>query len=95
MADTARLFGILDDLIDRWCERRALQPLALILAGYPPAPELTDGWATLYATVRNLKGLAPDALSDEERTAVSEAHALIYQELKESPAGLGIITAAG
>ena len=95
MSDTARLFDILDDLIDRWCERRALRPLAVMLAGYPPAPMLTDGWASLYATVRNLKGFAPDTLPDEERAAVSEAHALIYQVLKDSPAGLGIIAAAG
>lgn len=94
MADPARLFQILDHLIDGWCERRALRPLAVVLAGYPPAPALTDEWAALYATVRNLKGVAPDVLTDAERAAVAEAHALIYQILKATPAGAGIIKAA-
>jgi hypothetical protein len=95
MADAARLFELLDRLIDRWCERRALGPLRVMLAGYPPAPVHTDQWAALYASIRNLRGLAPDALPPEERAAVSEAHALIYQLLKASPAGAGIVEAAG
>jgi hypothetical protein len=35
MSHTACLFKLLDQLIDRWCERRALRPLAVVLAGYP------------------------------------------------------------
>jgi hypothetical protein len=95
MSDTARLFRLLDDLIDRWCERRALRPLAVTLAVYPPAPALTDEWADIYATVRNLKGLASDEILDGERAAVAEAHALIYRILKASPGGADIIKAAG
>jgi hypothetical protein len=91
----ARLFGLLDGLIDRWCERRALKPLRLVLAGYPPAPALTDEWADLYAAIRNLKGLPADALTPEERAGVAEAHALIHHILKATRAGADIIRAAG
>jgi hypothetical protein len=95
MADSARLFAILDQLIDGWCERRALQPLRVVLAGYPLVTGLTDEWATLYATIRELKGLAPGVLRPEESAAVAEAHALIYQLLKGSPDSVGILEAAG
>ena len=95
MVDPARLFEILDQLIDRWCERRALQPLRVLLGAYPPAPLHTDQWATLYAAVRQLKGLAPATLLGDEGAAVAEAHALIYQLLRASPAGTGILEAAG
>ena len=95
MIETARLFQILDELIDRWCERRALEPLRVVLEGYPPAPFVSDGWATLYASIRSLKGLRPGTLQAEEAAAVAEAHALIYQILKSSDAGGGILEAAG
>ena len=42
--DTEELFPLLDQLIDGWCERRALRELRLILAGYPMPNMLTDGW---------------------------------------------------
>jgi hypothetical protein len=67
----------------------------VLLAAYPPAPLHTDQWATLYTAVRNLKGLPPDALPADESAAVAEAHALVYQLLKASPAGTGILEAAG
>ena len=91
MADSSRLFQILDELVDRWCERRALGPLRVVLAGYPLVSGLSDEWATLYATIRNLKGLAPDQLLPEERVLIGEAHALIYQLLQASSAGVGIL----
>ena len=95
MTETARLFQILDDLIDRWCERRALEPLRVVLEAYPPAPFVSDGWATLYASIRNLKGLRPGTLQAEEAAAMAEAHALIYQVLRSSDAGIGILEEAG
>jgi hypothetical protein len=94
-SDNARLFRLLDDLIDRWCERRALHPLRLVLAGYPPAPALTDEWAELYAALRNLTRLPVDGLTSEERAGVADAHALIHRILKATRAGADIIRAAG
>jgi hypothetical protein len=94
LADRERLFEILDLLIDRWCERRALLPLGVVLAGYPPVPRLTDEWALLYQTIRNLKGLPWEAVPAAERAEISEAHALIYQLLKASEAGAQILKTA-
>ena len=95
MDNSAQLFRVLDELVDRWCERRALRPLQILLPAYPPAPLHTDQWATLYATVRRLKGLAAGELLDQEAAAVAEAHALLYQHLKQTDAGAGILAAAG
>lgn len=95
MAESAQLFELLDRLIDGWCERRAIRPLQVLLAGYPPVPSLTDGWATLYATIRSLRGVAPDGLLPGESAAIAEAHALIYQLLKETEAGAQILERAG
>ena len=94
-ADPARLFAVLDGLVDRWCERRALPPLAVLLPAYQPAPLLTDQWAALYVAIRNLKGLAPDALTPEEGAAVAEAHALVWQLLKGTAAGRQVLDTAG
>ena len=94
-ASPTRLFAILDGLLDGWCERRALRPLAVLLPAYPPAPLHSDQWATLFAAIRDLKGVASDALTSEEGAAVAEAHALIWQLLKESPAGRQILKPAG
>jgi len=92
--DPTRLFALLDGLIDRWCERRALGPLRALLAVYPPPPAHTDQWAALYAAVHALRrSLAP--LPAEEGAAVAEAHAVLYHHLKQTAAGRGIIEPAG
>ena len=91
---SARLFGLLDHLIDRWCERRALRPLGLILPAYPPAPIHTDQWATLYAAIRGLKGLGADQLLADESAAVAELHAAVYQLMKQTAAGRSILDEA-
>ena len=93
--DRPHVFGLLDRLIDRWCARRALEPLRVILSAYPPAPFHTDEWATLYAAVFSLKGIAPDRLPEEDRADIAETHAAIYQLLQESEAGRQVIEARG
>ena len=94
-ANPTRLFAVLDDLVDRWCERRALRPLAVLLPAYPPAPLHADQWGALFAAIRSLKGLAPEVLTAEEGAAVAEAHALARQVLKRTAAGRQIVDAAG
>jgi hypothetical protein len=95
VAESAQLFELLDRLIDGWCERRAIRPLQVLLGGYPPVPSLTDGWAALYATIRHLKGVAPDDLLPGESAAIAEANALIYHLLKDTEAGAQILERAG
>lgn len=82
MDDQQRLVQILDVLIDGWCERRALHPLGALLQGYPSLLQLTDDWVSLYRALRNVRGSAPDVLTDTELALVSEALALTWQALK-------------
>ncbi|AHG92844.1 hypothetical protein J421_5309 (plasmid) [Gemmatirosa kalamazoonensis] len=78
----SRLAELLGALVDGWCARRALEPLAVLLPAYLAFSGLTDAWLDLAQAVDDLRGLGPDALTDEERAVVSEARALIHQALK-------------
>lgn len=57
-----RLFALLDDLVNRWCDQRALGPLAIILRAYPMVAQLSDNWFDLRDALRTLRGgrLPPD-----------------------------------
>jgi hypothetical protein len=43
-------------LIDGWCERRALGPLAVLLPAYTSNNGLTDGWTDVMEALRTLRG---------------------------------------
>ncbi len=77
-----RLAEILRALVEGWCERRALRPLATLLPAYLGFNGLSDGWYDLWKAVNNVRGLGPDVLTDAEQAAVAEARALIYQSFK-------------
>jgi hypothetical protein len=79
-----RASELLVELIDGWCERRALAPLALLLPAYTSYNGLTDGTAELYHAVNNLRGLGPGVLSDSELDRIAQLHSLIWQTLKSS-----------
>jgi hypothetical protein len=66
IATTANLRGVIDRLVDRWCERRNLTALRLILAAWPSPLKLTDDWAELRIALRNVLALARGNLSPEE-----------------------------
>ena len=78
----SRLSQILRTLVDAWCDRRALEPLAALLPGYLSFNGLTDGWQALWEAINNARGSRPDALTDEERAALAEARSIVYQSLK-------------
>ncbi|MFL5574905.1 MAG: hypothetical protein ACJ79S_02905 [Gemmatimonadaceae bacterium] len=78
----SRLAELLRALVEGWCERRALEPLAVLLPAYLAFNGLTDGWHDLWQAVNSVRGLSPEALTDEERAAVAEARAIIYQSFK-------------
>jgi hypothetical protein len=63
----------LDSLIDRWCARRALAPLRLLLPVYPLVNGLSDEWHDLRRALQNLRGLAPETLASDERRDVQAA----------------------
>ena len=60
------LFKTLDGLINGWCERRALRPLAYLLPDYPGVCAHTDQQFQLLEALRNLKRLCLDHLTPQE-----------------------------
>jgi len=70
--DRSELFPALDGLIDRWCERRALPPLRLILVAYPVANPLADSLTDLHEVLALLEVLK-DEITPEEREIVAYA----------------------
>jgi hypothetical protein len=82
--DTKAFFSKIDKLIDGWCERRCLKPLRFILRSYPLAAGLTDEWASLLDSLKDIKGFCGDELTAEERRVMVElinvAHDAVYRE---------------
>ena len=68
----ADIFSKIDTLVDGWCERRALKPLRLILRSYPLCSGLTDEWGELMESLKDIKGLAGDDLTSEEKKMLVE-----------------------
>src|SRR5262245_31060550 len=60
-------FKILDHLINRWCERRALRPLRYLLDGYPGVLAHTDQQFELVEALKKVNALCRDDLTQEER----------------------------
>lgn len=59
-------------LIDRWCERRELEPLRRLLNGRASINGLTDGWAEMRDELRAIRSQNKDNLKDDELDAVVE-----------------------
>lgn len=66
------LFQTLHNLVDAWCERRALQALRCILRAYPLVNPLTDGWADLMTALQDVRAFARKQITPEELKAVDE-----------------------
>ena len=77
------LFKTLDGLIDGWCERRALRPLAYLLSAYPGVFVHADQQFQLLEALKNLKGLRLN-LTPEELRLVIQAHDLVDERLRAS-----------
>jgi hypothetical protein len=56
---------IVELLVDRWCERRALSPLRHILGAWPHVG-LTDGYGELGDALAKVRSLSRDDLEDTE-----------------------------
>jgi hypothetical protein len=78
-----KLLTTLDGLINSWCERRALRPLAYLLPAYPGALVHTDQQFQLLEALKNLKGLRLN-LTPEELRLVIQAHDLVDERLRAS-----------
>ena len=78
----SRLAELLRALVDGWCERRALHPLAVLLPAHLAFSGLTDAWVDLAQAVDDVRGIGPDVRTEAELASVAEARALIDQALK-------------
>ncbi len=67
--------GPLERLIDTWCERRELRPLALLLPAYTSNAGLTDDWARVMEALYDLR--ARGRLPEEEQREVERLIPLV------------------
>jgi adenylate kinase family enzyme len=71
----------LSELVDRWCDRRDLRSLRIILDGWPRVSGLTDEWGRLMEALRNLR--ADRHLPAEEQAVVErlvgEVERVVYR----------------
>lgn len=73
MESNADLFAVLNRLVDRWCERKALAPLSIVLRAYPMVSPLSDSWFELRTALRSLRRLREPAVTEAEANDVEEA----------------------
>jgi hypothetical protein len=76
------LFEILDGLINGWCQRRALRPLAYVLPAYPGVLAPSDSQFQLLEALKNLKRFCLDHLTPEELRLVTQAHDFLDERLR-------------
>ena len=81
MTDHVRFQEVLDRLIDGWCERRALHPLALVLPAYLAHTGRSESEAALYRALSRTRTLARDELLGGEGYILSEAMTLVRESL--------------
>ena len=60
--------GPLNALIETWCDRRDLRPLALLLPAYVANAGLTDDWARVMEALYDLR--ARGRLPNEEQAQI-------------------------
>lgn len=72
----------LNQLIDAWCERRELRPLALLLPAYVSNAGLTDDWARVMEALRDLR--ARGRLPEDEQAEVERLLVLVEQTVYRS-----------
>ena len=81
MTEHVRFQEVLDRLIDGWCERRALYPLALLLPAYLAHTGRKDSEIALYRALARIRSRARDELLGGEGYILSEATALVRESL--------------
>ena len=79
--DPSAVDVLLRQIIDGWCERRALRPLRVILQCYPLVSGLTDEWASLATGLKTIRVQFANDLVAKELDQVIE-----LQHLAESVA---------
>lgn len=84
MTASAELSAILQDLVERWCDRRALGPIRHLLATFPVETATSDEWHRLWGALQHIRGFGEDVLPAGERQRVEAALRLLDQALRTS-----------
>lgn len=73
--DLSTVDVLLRQLIDSWCDRRALRPLRVILQCYPLVSGLTDEWASLATGLKAVRvQFAADLVAEELDQVIELQH---------------------
>jgi hypothetical protein len=72
--------GPLNALIETWCDRRDLRPLALLLPAYTANAGLTDDWARVLEALYDLRatGRLPNEESAEVERIIPMVEQMVY-----------------
>lgn len=82
MQGRPRLLVILDELVERWCDRRALKALSITLPAYLALSDLNDATVELYQALRTTRALAREELAEGESELLGEAIAIVSEALR-------------
>lgn len=76
-----QLGDTINNLINQWCERRALGPLSAILCVWPMPNGFTDEWHALRDALRHIRAGHGKSLPREELSSINGAISLVDQAL--------------
>jgi len=83
MRDNSEFLATMKSLIDDWCARRALAPLARLLPPYLSFNGLTDSWGDLLDALEGVRASCREGLPERELAIVGdlirEAERAIYR----------------
>ncbi len=72
METNAEFFASDKRLIDSWCDRRALTPLARLLPAYVAFNGTTDGWGDLLEALKGVRTFCREDLPETELATVGD-----------------------
>lgn len=81
------LHSIISSLVDRWCEKRSLGSLRIVLPHWPMPNGFTDEAMNLLAAFRHLRAMCRDELTQDEFEKVNEVIGILSRAVfkDESP----------
>ena len=68
----AEFFASAKSLIEGWCDRRALAPLARVLPAYLAFNGMTDGWGDLMDALKGVRAFCREELPEAELATVGD-----------------------
>jgi len=75
-AMTVKPNQVVEELVDSWCERRELRPLAYVLPAWTGNNGLADGWQLLHCAVKHAYAMCSN-LPHKQRDSLKKAYVAI------------------